>query len=64
MDFRVVNVLLGLDRLTRRLAEDGAQFGRSLLPLRTRQALGPNHELTLRREGDDHLCHRVLLLRT
>jgi hypothetical protein len=60
VDMDVVDVLLGLDRLPCRLAEDRAQLGRRRFPLTAGQTLGADHELALGRDGDDHLCHVLL----
>ena len=64
VEMDVVDVLLGLDRLACGLAEDRPQLGGGLFPLAAGQTLGTHHELALRRDADDDLCHVLLRLRT
>jgi hypothetical protein len=52
-----VDMLLGLHRLPRWLAEDSAQLRRGLLPLGSSKTLGSNDELTVGRDGDDQFGH-------
>jgi hypothetical protein len=57
LDVDVVHMLLGLDRLKGRLAEDGTQLSRGLRPLRAGQSFGAHEDLALRRDDDDQLGH-------
>jgi hypothetical protein len=53
----MMDVLLGLERLSRRLAEHGTQLCRRLFPLGATQAFGAHDELALGRDDDDQLSH-------
>ncbi len=57
----VVYVLLGLDGLPCRLAEDGPQFRGCLLPLGTAESFRANDKFALRGDGDDQSGHGPLL---
>ena len=57
LDVEMMDVLLSFDGLARWLAQDGAKFGRGLLPLRAGKAFGAHDEFAFGRDDDDQLGH-------